>query len=128
MDAEPTLAEELHRLVGLVRRLNPNWRDAEAFYELRSEVTGGLTRLVRRLSLRPDLRSLQIRPPALPLKIRPAAPPQKPLQTVQAIPRIQTPPRLRPAIAPRMARQKRSVAGRRHRYPLPPAGDMQTLL
>jgi hypothetical protein len=125
MDVEPTLTEELHRLITLVGRLRPDWRNAEAFYELRSEVTGALTSLARRFSYRP---TLPIRVPALPLRITPVAPPQKPLQAVMTSPRIQTPPRLRPAIAPRVARQKRSTAGRRHRYPLPPAGDMQTLL
>jgi hypothetical protein len=37
----------------LVRRLRPDWRDSEGFYELRSEVTGGLTALGRRLGYAP---------------------------------------------------------------------------
>jgi hypothetical protein len=31
----------------LIHRLRPDWRNAEAFYELRSEATGALTRLIR---------------------------------------------------------------------------------
>jgi hypothetical protein len=31
----------------LIHRLRPDWRDAAAFYELRSEATGALTRLIR---------------------------------------------------------------------------------
>jgi hypothetical protein len=47
--AAPTPADELAALAGMVRRLRPDWRDAEGFYELRSEITGSLTRLARRL-------------------------------------------------------------------------------
>jgi hypothetical protein len=46
-----TQAAELARLAGLVRRLRPDWRDAEGFYELRSEVAGGLAALSRRLGV-----------------------------------------------------------------------------
>jgi hypothetical protein len=42
-------AVELDRLASLVRRLRPSFRDAEEFYLLRSEVTGGLLALGRRL-------------------------------------------------------------------------------
>ena len=55
---------ELHRLVGLVQRLRPDWRDAEAFYELRSEAIGGLRRLAAGKPTPP--------PPVLP---RPPPPP-----------------------------------------------------
>jgi hypothetical protein len=44
-----TPAAELHRLAGLVRQLRPSFRDAEGFYELRSEISGGLNALGRRL-------------------------------------------------------------------------------
>src|SRR3974377_1670988 len=37
-----TLTTELDRLAAMVRRLRPDWRDAEAFYALRSEVSGGV--------------------------------------------------------------------------------------
>jgi hypothetical protein len=42
------LALELVAIASLVRRLRPDWRDAEAFYELRSEVTGRLLKLSHR--------------------------------------------------------------------------------
>jgi hypothetical protein len=40
-------ADALLELAAMVRRLRPDWRDAERFYELRSEITGRLTRLAR---------------------------------------------------------------------------------
>jgi hypothetical protein len=56
---------ELHRLVALVARLRPDWRDPEEFYEVRSEVMGGLRRLAVRLN-RPALPSAPLRPPPPP--------------------------------------------------------------
>jgi hypothetical protein len=40
-------ADALLELAAMLRRLRPDWRDAERFYELRSEITGRLTRLAR---------------------------------------------------------------------------------
>jgi hypothetical protein len=40
-------ARELETLAETVRRLRPDWRNAEQFYEARSEVVGGLKRRAR---------------------------------------------------------------------------------
>jgi hypothetical protein len=50
MTTTPTAADELADIARAVRRLRPDWRDAEAFYELRSEIAGALMRLARRLN------------------------------------------------------------------------------
>jgi hypothetical protein len=99
---DPTPAE-LADLAVMVRRLRPDWRDAEDFYELRSEITGALMRLARRLNGK-----------ALPAPVRVAA---MPLRVV--------PPRPRPAplpmpvvTAPRPPRRRSPVHW--HRYPRPP--------
>jgi hypothetical protein len=39
--------EALERIRALIHRLRPDWRDARGFYELKSEATGALTRLIR---------------------------------------------------------------------------------
>jgi hypothetical protein len=70
LDAMTNDTAELLRIAAMVRRLNPNWRDAEGFYELRSEVVGGLNRLVHRLD-RPV--------PAAPVPLRPPPPPAPPI-------------------------------------------------
>ena len=46
-----TTSDELAKLASEVRRLRPDWRDAEAFYEQRSEisVSGAPAALVRRI-------------------------------------------------------------------------------
>jgi hypothetical protein len=44
-----TPSAELEELVQQVRRLRPEWRDADSFYERRSEIAGALLRLSRRL-------------------------------------------------------------------------------
>jgi hypothetical protein len=49
MNSDPQT--ELARLAAMVRQLRPSFRDAEGFYELRSEVTGGLMALSRRLGV-----------------------------------------------------------------------------
>ena len=56
----------------MVRRLRPDWRDAERFYELRSEITGRLTRLAR---VQPGYAPLarSPRPTALPVRPLPTA-------------------------------------------------------
>jgi hypothetical protein len=46
-----TPATELDRVAALVRRLRPDWRNSEDFYELRSEALGALTALGRRLGV-----------------------------------------------------------------------------
>lgn len=108
---DPTPADELETLAAQVRRLRPDWRDAEGFYELRSEIAGSLMRLSRRLGHR--LPSPATRP--APLRIaRPIGPGRAvgPVSTPIAV--IARPEPQRPVRA--------SVAGsRRHRYPRPPA-------
>ena len=47
MSSPVSPARELEDLAQYVRRLRPDWRDAQAFYEARSEVIGGLKRLAR---------------------------------------------------------------------------------
>jgi hypothetical protein len=54
-----------------VRRLRPDWRDPEEFYELRSEVSSGLNRLAHRLGRLPS--------PPLPVIPRPPPPPPAPV-------------------------------------------------
>jgi hypothetical protein len=46
---DTTPAAELDRLAGMLRRLRPDWRDGEQFYELRSEVIGGIQQVAKRL-------------------------------------------------------------------------------
>jgi hypothetical protein len=46
-------SDVLEAVRGLLHRLRPDWRDAEAFYELRSEATGALTRLLRQAARDP---------------------------------------------------------------------------
>jgi hypothetical protein len=109
-DGEPSAADELAALAGQVRRLRPDWRDAEAFYEARSEITGALMRLSRRLALQPV-------PPLRPL--RPVPVRVVPLRPVLRIGPPVAPP---PATPPRPRRQ------RHHRYPLPPRSADQPQL
>lgn len=54
------------------RRLRPDWRDAEGFYELRSEITGALMRLARRLNGKAMPASVRIA--AMPLRVVPPRP------------------------------------------------------
>ena len=46
-------SDELAKLASEVRRLRPDWRDAEAFYEQRSEICGALMRLSRGFAREP---------------------------------------------------------------------------
>jgi hypothetical protein len=65
MDTSTT--DELNRLAGLARRLRPDWKNPESFYELRSEVVGGLHRLAQRAGQRAS-----VIPPAPPSRPVPA--------------------------------------------------------
>ncbi len=47
MSAAISVAAELHEIAQAVGRLRPDWRDAEQFYEQRSEIIGALRRLAR---------------------------------------------------------------------------------
>jgi hypothetical protein len=59
-----TPSAELTRLATLVRRMRPDWRDAEGFYEIRSEVAGALAALGRRLGAPAPTRvALNVTPP-----------------------------------------------------------------
>jgi hypothetical protein len=107
MPDDPTPASELETLAAAVRRLRPDWRDAEAFYEARSEIAGSLLRLSRRLTGRaPAPRAIAA---TLPPRPRVVAPPPAP--RILAAPRPPAPP-ARPTVPPR--------PWRRHRYPRPP--------
>jgi hypothetical protein len=106
----PDAHRELHELAGRVRRLLPDWRDPERFFEARSEIAAALARLARSLQTEaaaPHRLVPTLRPP-LPLRLAPAirvalpAPP--PPTTVPA------PPAPRP----------RRAHARRHRFPRPP--------
>jgi hypothetical protein len=108
---DPTPADELAELAGMVRRLRPDWRDSESFYELRSEIAGALMRLSRRLAHtplrplpRPLLRPVPARVVRPILRIAPSPPPAPP-----------SPPSPCPAPA-----RPRRVPLRRHHFPRPP--------
>jgi len=111
MTADPRPADldpgrELLDIARLVARLRPDWRDAEAFYTLRSEAIGrcrALARVPNGASWPPASMS---RPAPL---SRPTPPP----------PRIIVRERVRVVILPRHLVH----APRRHRFPRPPAGQ-----
>jgi hypothetical protein len=84
---------DIQRVVHAIHRLRPDWRDAAAFYELRSECTGELLRIMRRLDR--EAIGVAAMPPAV---TAPVASPQRPVRR----------------------RSASGVRGRRHRYPLPP--------
>jgi hypothetical protein len=85
------LALELEAIAALVRRLRPDWRDAEAFYEMRSEVIRRLMKLSYRV------RSVPIPVPRVTMPLRP---PQSALRAA-AEPAAPTPPAPRAASTPR---------------------------
>jgi hypothetical protein len=99
---DPTPAAELERIAGEVRRLRPDWRDAEAFYETRSEIAGALMRLARRLAGRampapmpiPLHRPVVVRAVAarIPAPVIVAAPPSAPRRLVRPRHRYPRPP------------------------------------
>jgi hypothetical protein len=120
-DGEPSAADELLGLAAAVRRLRPDWRDAEAFYELRSEVVAAITRIARRLNGHhwPAPAARPIRPIAL------AAGPSHYQTAPPPVVIIQPPPPPR-RMARRWARQR--ARPRRHRYPMPPREGHPILL
>jgi hypothetical protein len=91
-----TTSDELAKLASEVRRLRPDWRDAEAFYEQRSEISGALMRLSRKFARQP-------------LFVRPLG--------VEPIPRAIAPILPAPAVNSRPAYR---VGKHRHRFPRPP--------
>jgi hypothetical protein len=60
-----TPVAELDRLAAMVRRLRPDGRNPEPFYELRSEISGALTALSRRLVAPGITRPAPVPPPRL---------------------------------------------------------------
>jgi hypothetical protein len=90
-------SDELAKLASEVRRLRPDWRDAEAFYEQRSEISGALMRLSRKFARQPLF--------------------ARPRVVVQPIPRAIAPILPAPAINSRPASR---VGKHRHRFPRPP--------
>jgi hypothetical protein len=72
-----TQAAELDRLAHLVRRLRPDGRNPEPFYEARSEAVAGLVALSRRLGYAP-----------LPAAPRPAPPVAPPITAPAPKPRV----------------------------------------
>ena len=91
-----TTSDELAKLASEVRRLRPDWRDAEAFYEQRSEIYGALMRLSRMFARQP-------------LFPRP--------RVVEPAPRAIAPILPAPAVKPRPACH---IGKHRHRFPRPP--------
>jgi hypothetical protein len=113
-------SRELEDLAQAVRRLRPDWRNAEAFYEARSEVVGGLKRLARVL----DGLSPEPPPPATVLPFRPPPPARTPVQPPPAAPAPS------PVQAPAAALAPRPVVKAtryRSRLPMPPAGSAPLL-
>jgi hypothetical protein len=109
-----SLGEELTEIRTLVGQLRPDWRNAEAFYELRSEATGAISRIIKRVNGTPlaALRS--------PL----AAPLPAPLSLAE---RVFGPPAA-PSERPQWVRPYLPRASRRHRYPRPPTTNKQGAL
>ena len=105
---DPAPAAELEALAGEVRRLRPDWRDAEGFYEARSEIAGALMRLSRRLAGRSMPAPMPIPRPMPVRAVAVAVPPP---------PKLVAPSAMRPIAAP--PRPRRTTT-RRHRYPMPP--------
>jgi hypothetical protein len=117
MTATPTAADELVALAAQVRRLRPDWRDAEGFYELRSEISGALMRISRRLNGHAYLAAPPA-PPGLP-------PPHSIAHTISPSRCETVRPPAAAIIQPPPRRAARSTARRRarpirHRFPLPP--------
>jgi hypothetical protein len=121
---DPEPSDELEALAALVRRLRPDWRDSEGFYELRSEITGALTRLSRRLSGRPAAAPMRITAaPALRSPLAALAPPPHREAVQAAAGPCSALPAARPKGNGRAARRSS-----RHRYPKPPADPRQASL
>jgi hypothetical protein len=108
----------LANLAAAVGRLRPDWRDAEAFYELRSEIMASLRRLAHQLAVTGPA------PRTLPLRIPQELPRVLPLRIPRELPRVLAPLR-RPAVqapsaAPTALPRPRRLRRRRHSYPRPP--------
>jgi hypothetical protein len=101
-------ATRLEALAAAVARLRPDWRDAEAFYEARSEIVGTLRALARSLAMS----RLENIAPAGPMPRATVALPIAPAPRVVASASAAAPA---PATAPPRPR------ARRHRFPRPPA-------
>jgi hypothetical protein len=99
--------DELADIATMVRRLRPDWRNAESFYELRSEIIGALMRLAR---------------PPPPIPLRPALPARPSAPQPLAI--------VRKAVlaVPAPSTRRHRTLKRRHRYPRPPACPAQGVL
>jgi hypothetical protein len=131
-------AEAIEAVRAACHRLLPNWHHQERFFEARSEITSGLSKLLRLIGH--DVRQLNGRVPAAPvlphrvrtqaairvaeraftLTLKPAiahAGPQDALQAV--LPSAAPEP---PAQPQRAARRVPRGSSRRHRYPRPPYG------
>jgi hypothetical protein len=109
--------EALTVLLEAVRRLRPDWRNAETFYEWRSEITGGLSVLLRVIGSNP--RELNGRVPTLrDFQVAPRA------RAIEVAAAVFRPPRAppEPPPAPVVTRLVSRPPRRRshHRYPMPP--------
>ena len=101
-----TTSDELAKLASEVRRLRPDWRDAEAFYEQRSEICGALMRLSRGFAREPvSVRSpVQVPKPQVtaPVASIPAAIPVRSRRVLTQHHRFPRPPRLPPSVQPQL--------------------------
>jgi hypothetical protein len=114
--------------------LLPNWQNPHRFFEQRSEITSGLTKLLRLLGNEPrPLNGQASRPDVLSHRVRvagairlaeqtftlhvPAATLQEPHDGLGALPAPES-PASQPGAVLRIPRR----SPRRHRYPLPPRG------
>jgi hypothetical protein len=116
----PTTADAL---AALVRRLRPDWRDAERFYEARSEIAAGIMRISRRLGWR-EAQPLH----RAPLPLRTAAPARRAGPHTPPAPSPRPSPAPVPLPAPAPVQRRPRARLRRHRYPLPPAAATPWLL
>jgi hypothetical protein len=101
-----TTSDELAKLAAEVRRLRPDWRDAEAFYEQRSEICGALMRLARRFAHEPvPVRSpVQVPKPQVtaPVASVPAAIPVRSRRRLTHYHRFPRPPSLPSSVQPKL--------------------------
>jgi hypothetical protein len=118
---DPTPADELEVLAAEVRRLRPDGRNPEPFYEARSEIAGALMRLSRRLAGRPMPIPIPLRRP-VPVRAVPVA--------VAESSSSQQNPTAKPERQHAAAPRSRRTPTRRHRLPLPPClpSDVQARL
>jgi hypothetical protein len=111
--------------------LLPNWQRPEAFFIRRSNITSGLTKLLRLLGNEPrQLNGRMPRPALLPHQVRAAAA----LRLAETTLRLNVPATApqeaqdgvgasgAPKALPATAARRRPAARRRHHYPMPPRG------